>query len=83
MKSFHWEGYREALLFLATGGVVAPLFHRLRISPILGFLLAGAALGPFGLGRLAHEHESLAAFALSDVESVAGSPNSASSSCCS
>jgi CPA2 family monovalent cation:H+ antiporter-2 len=70
MESFHWEGYREALLFLATGGIIAPLFHRLRISPILGFLAAGAALGPFGLGRLAHEHEILAAFTLSDVESI-------------
>ncbi|MBY6243552.1 cation:proton antiporter [Methylosinus sp. Sm6] len=69
--SFQWEGYREALLFLATGGVVAPLFHRLHVSPILGFLAAGAALGPFGLGRLAQSHEAVAAFALSDVEGVA------------
>ena len=45
--------YREALLFLATAGVVAPLFVRLRVSPVLGYVLAGAALGPFGLGRLA------------------------------
>ncbi|ATQ69004.1 MULTISPECIES: cation:proton antiporter domain-containing protein [Methylosinus] len=70
MESFHWEGYREALLFLATGGIIAPLFHRLRISPILGFLAAGAALGPFGLGRLAHEHEFLASFTLTDIESI-------------
>ena len=33
--------YRETLLFLATAGVVAPLFFRLRISPVLGFLLGG------------------------------------------
>jgi CPA2 family monovalent cation:H+ antiporter-2 len=70
MESFHWEGYREALLFLATGGIIAPLFHRLHVSPILGFLAAGAALGPFGLGRLAHEHEIIAAFTLSDLEGV-------------
>jgi CPA2 family monovalent cation:H+ antiporter-2 len=47
--------YKELMLFLATAGVVVPLFHRLRISPVLGFLGAGALLGPFGLGRLVPE----------------------------
>ena len=45
--------YKETLMFLVTAGVVAPLFFRLHVSPVLGFLLAGVALGPFGLGRLA------------------------------
>lgn len=68
--SFQWGGYREALLFLGTAGVVAPLFHRLHVSPILGFLLAGALLGPFGLGRLAEDNQWLSAFTLSDMEGV-------------
>ena len=51
--SFDLSVYKEALLFLATAGVVAPLFVRLRVSPVLGYLLAGVALGPFGLGKLA------------------------------
>lgn len=46
--------YKDLVLFLATAGVVAPLFKRLKINPILGFLLAGVILGPFGLGRLIH-----------------------------
>jgi CPA2 family monovalent cation:H+ antiporter-2 len=49
----HAGGYREAILFLVTAGIVVPLFHRLRISPVLGFIGAGALLGPFGLGRVA------------------------------
>ena len=44
--------YKETLLFLVTAGVVAPLFFRLRVSPVLGYLLAGVALGPYGLGSL-------------------------------
>ena len=36
--TFHLETYREALVFLATAGVVVPLFHRIKISPVLGFL---------------------------------------------
>ncbi len=45
------ESYKDLVLFLATAGIVAPLFKRLRINPILGYLLAGVVLGPFGLGR--------------------------------
>src|SRR5689334_8788785 len=45
--------YKETLLFLLTAGVVAPLFFRLRVSPVLGYLLAGVALGPYGLGSIA------------------------------
>ncbi len=44
--------YKDLVLFLATAGVVVPLFKRLKISPILGFLGAGVVLGPFGLGAL-------------------------------
>ena len=50
--SINLHAYQEPILFLATAGVIVPLFHRLRISPVLGFLAAGALLGPYGLGRL-------------------------------
>src|ERR687894_2089290 len=62
------DSYKEMILFLATAGVVIPLFHRLRISPVLGFLGAGALLGPYGLGRLAKSHPWLDWFTLTDVE---------------
>ncbi len=52
----HLGAYKEAIIFLVTAGIVVPLFHRLRISPVLGFIGAGALLGPFGLGRLAETH---------------------------
>jgi monovalent cation:H+ antiporter-2, CPA2 family len=47
------SGYKDLVLFLATAGIVVPLFKRLRVSPVLGFLAAGVALGPYGLGGLA------------------------------
>jgi CPA2 family monovalent cation:H+ antiporter-2 len=61
--------YKETLLFLATAGVVAPLFFRLRVSPVLGYLLAGVALGPYGLGSLARRAPWLSAFAI-NVEAI-------------
>src|SRR5678816_806284 len=45
--------YKDVVLFLATAGVVVPLFRRWNLSPILGFLGAGVVLGPYGLGALA------------------------------
>lgn len=45
--------YKDVVLFLATAGIVVPLVKRMKISPILGFLLAGVALGPHVLGALA------------------------------
>ncbi len=44
---------REVIVFLVAAGVVVPLVHRLRISPVLGFLLVGLVIGPHGLARFA------------------------------
>jgi CPA2 family monovalent cation:H+ antiporter-2 len=49
---FDLEPYKAPLLFLGVAGVVVPLFRRLRINPVLGFLVAGMAIGPNVLGRL-------------------------------
>jgi CPA2 family monovalent cation:H+ antiporter-2 len=51
--------YKDLLIFLVVAGVVAPLFNRLRLSPVLGFLLAGVLLGPQGLGRAVAEAPAL------------------------
>ena len=56
MDQAHGGEYRDLVVFLAAAGVVVPLFNRLRISPVLGFLAAGVLLGPDGLGRLAQSH---------------------------
>ncbi len=62
--------YKDLVLFLATAGIVAPLFQRFKISPILGFLAAGVALGPYGLGALADTAPWLATFTMSNPEEV-------------
>jgi CPA2 family monovalent cation:H+ antiporter-2 len=33
--------YKEIILFLGTAAVVVPVFHRLRLSPVLGFIGPG------------------------------------------
>lgn len=47
--------YKETLIVLSTAGLVVPVMQRLKLSPVIGYLAAGAALGPFGLGALADD----------------------------
>lgn len=63
--------YKDVVLFLATAGVVVPLFRRWRVSPILGFLGAGVVLGPYGLGALAGSLPWLAAVTIENPQDVA------------
>ncbi len=48
----HTGELKAFLIFLVAAGIIVPFFHRARIGTVLGFLLVGVALGPFGLGRL-------------------------------
>ncbi|MGI4765823.1 MAG: cation:proton antiporter [Janthinobacterium lividum] len=66
------DGTRELLLFLGTAGIAVPLFGRLRVSPVLGFLIAGVALGPYGLGSLAQVVPPLSALAITDTHRLDG-----------
>src|SRR5438270_5799078 len=47
------QGLKDALLILGAAGIVIPAFARLKVSPVIGFLIVGMIAGPFGLGALA------------------------------
>ncbi|KAK4538259.1 hypothetical protein CDCA_CDCA16G4284 [Cyanidium caldarium] len=53
---------RDALALLAATVVTIPIFKKMRLSPILGFLLAGVVLGPHGL-RLVRDVEDITTLA--------------------
>jgi CPA2 family monovalent cation:H+ antiporter-2 len=61
---------KEPLVILTAAAVVVPLFHRFKISPVLGFILCGILLGPSGLGALAEVAPWLAAVTIQDRESI-------------
>ncbi len=63
--------FKDALIILAAAGVVIPLFQRLRVSAALGFMLVGAVVGPFGLGRLNASAPWLGAVTFGDPASIA------------
>jgi glutathione-regulated potassium-efflux system protein KefB len=52
----------QAMVYLAAGVIVVPVFKRLGLGSVLGFLVAGVAIGPWGL-RLVSEPEAILGFA--------------------
>lgn len=44
---------RDAIVFLATAVVLVPLFKRLGLGSVLGYLVGGLVIGPWGLGLIA------------------------------
>ncbi len=62
--------YKDLVVFLAAAGVIVPLFNRLRISPVLGFLAAGVLLGPDGLARFADTAPWLSWLTISDATQI-------------
>jgi CPA2 family monovalent cation:H+ antiporter-2 len=64
------ETYRDLLLFLATAAIIVPLFKKLGISPVLGYIAAGVLLGPFGFGALAGSVPWLANVTITDIGQI-------------
>jgi monovalent cation:H+ antiporter-2, CPA2 family len=63
--------FKEPVVILTAAAIIVPLFHRLKISPVLGFILCGVILGPSGLGGLAVTAPWLYAFTIQDRDSIA------------
>jgi len=61
---------REVIVFLVAAGIVVPLIHRLRVSPVLGFLIVGIAIGPHGLALFIKDVPWLGYVLISDLEGV-------------
>jgi monovalent cation:H+ antiporter-2, CPA2 family len=67
---FSTSGFSDALVILGAAGIVIPAFARIRISPIIGFILIGLLVGPAGLGALAPEHPWLHYLTISNPHAV-------------
>lgn len=63
-------GFSDALVILGAAGIVIPAFARLKVSPVIGFILVGALVGPSGLGRLVADYPWLYNFTISDREGI-------------
>src|SRR5215217_1036471 len=67
---FSTSGFSDALVILGAAGIVIPAFARLKISPVIGFILVGMIVGPFGLGALTAEYRLLHYVTISNVHAI-------------
>src|SRR5438045_9067181 len=65
------SGLKDALVILGAAGIVIPAFARLRISPVIGFIIVGMIVGPYGLGALTAEQPWLHYITISNPHGIA------------
>ena len=61
---------REIIVFLISAGVMVPLFHAMRVSPVLGYLVVGGVIGPFGMGLWTETFPLLSYVVIADLQGV-------------
>lgn len=64
------NSFSDSLVILGAAGLVIPGFARLRISPVIGFILVGLAVGPAGLGSLVGQYPWLYHVTISNGEAI-------------
>jgi CPA2 family monovalent cation:H+ antiporter-2 len=65
------SAFRDITVVLGAAGLVIPAFAALRISPVVGFILVGIAVGPFGLGALLPVFPALSFLTISNAKVLA------------
>ena len=60
----------DALVILGAAGIVIPVFARFRITPVIGFILVGLLVGPYGLGKLVFDHPWLSHVTITDPQGL-------------
>ena len=61
----------DTLVILGAAGLVIPAFARFKVSPVIGFILVGALVGPFGLGAMIGEFPWLYYVTITEPKSIA------------
>ncbi|HCI47763.1 MAG TPA: sodium:proton exchanger, partial [Rhodospirillaceae bacterium] len=58
------------LLFFAIAGLAVPFLQRVRVSPVLGYLVCGIFVGPFGIAQFSDTHEWLGYISIDEPGTV-------------
>ncbi len=63
-------GFSDALVILGAAGLVIPAFARARVTPVIGFILVGILVGPFGLGAYVRQFPPLYYVSITDPDAI-------------
>ena len=58
------------LIIFTIAGILVPIFQKFKISPILGYLICGLIIGPYGLTQLKDIIPPISHFTISDTSTV-------------
>ena len=61
---------KDALVFLFAAGIIVPLFKKLHLPLVVGFVIAGLGLGPYGLASFINEAPWLSHITISDPKAA-------------
>ncbi len=61
---------KDALVFLFAAGIIVPVFKKLHLPLVVGFVLAGIGLGPYGLASYIQEAPFLRFITISDPKAA-------------
>ena len=61
---------KDVVLFLAATAILVPVAQRLRVNPVLTYILLGVLIGPFGLGALSEVYPAAEMVSISDEKTV-------------
>jgi len=59
LRDIRHASAQQAAVFLLTAVLLVPLFQRLKLGAVLGYLGAGMLIGPFGLGMIGEVESTL------------------------
>lgn len=62
--------FRDIAVVIGAAGLVIPAFSALRISPVIGFIVVGILVGPFGLGAFTDALPVLKPLTISNAEAL-------------
>lgn len=73
MEAAHFSdtiNLREVMIILSAAALIIPLFYRIKISPIIGYIIVGILLGPYGLANLAGKYPFLSHFTIKHPNTI-------------
>jgi CPA2 family monovalent cation:H+ antiporter-2 len=67
---FETSAVSDALVILGAAGIVIPAFARLRVNPVIGFILVGMLAGPAGFGSFVSRYPWLSYLTISNPDAI-------------